>query len=53
MKSYKEPKPIVIAEYFQFHHQDQKEEETLVQHIAQLHKLTENCELQNNVNVAL
>ena len=41
IKSYVEPKPIVIAERFRFHRRDQKEGETLVQYLAQLRKLTE------------
>ena len=53
MKSYVEPKPIVIAERFRFHHRDQKEGETLVQYLAQLQKLTEHCEFQNNLEEAL
>ena len=34
MKSYVEPKPIVIAKRFWFHRRDQKEGETLVQYLA-------------------
>ena len=40
MKSYVYPKPIVIAERFRCHRRDQKEDETLVQYLAQLRKLT-------------
>ena len=53
MKSYVEPKPIVIVKHFRFHCRDQKEGETLVQYLAQLHKLTEHCEFQDNLEEAL
>ena len=43
MKSYVEPKSIVITERFRFYRRDQKERETLVQYLAQLRKLTEHC----------
>ena len=53
MKSYVEPKPIVITKRFRFHHRDQKEGETLVQYLAQLRKLTEHCEFQDNLEETL
>ena len=53
MKSYAEPKPIVITKRYWFHRQDRKEGETLVQYLAQLHKLTEHCKFQDNLEKAL
>ena len=53
IKSYVDPKPIVIAKHFRFHHRDQKDGETLVQTLAQLRKLTEHCEFKDNLEEAL
>ena len=53
MKSYVDPKPIVIAEHFRFHHRNQNEGETLTQYLAQLRKLTEHCEFRDNLEEAL
>ena len=53
MKSCVDPKPIVIAERFQFHHRDQREGETFVQYLAQLRKLTEHCKFRDNLEEAL
>ena len=53
MKSYVDPKPIVIAERFRFHRRDQREGETFVQYLAQLRKLTEHCEFRDNLEEAL
>ena len=53
MKSYVNPKPIVIAERFQFHRRNQNEGETLTQYLAQLRKLAEHCEFRDNLEEAL
>uniref|UniRef100_A0A8C6KTL9 CCHC-type domain-containing protein n=1 Tax=Nothobranchius furzeri TaxID=105023 RepID=A0A8C6KTL9_NOTFU len=38
------PKPLVIAERFQFHKRNQGEEETVAQYVAVLKRLSEHCE---------
>ena len=53
MKSHLDPKPIVIAKRFRFHHQNQREEETMAQYLAELHKLTEHCNFRNNLDEVL
>ena len=53
MKSYVDPKPIVIAECFRFHHRNQREGETFVQYLAQFCKLTEHREFRDNLEEAL
>ena len=53
IKSYVEPKSIVITEHFWFHCQDQKEWEILVQYLAQLCKLTEHCEFLGSISKKL
>ena len=43
MKDHLKPKPLVIAERFKFYQRDQRDSETVAQHLAELHKLTEKC----------
>lgn len=38
------PKPLVIAERFQFHKRNQGEGETVAQYVAVLKRLSEDCE---------
>ena len=47
------PKPLVIAERFKFHHRNQKEGETVAQYMAALRKLTERCEFKDYLEEAL
>jgi len=49
MKLYVDPKPIAIADRFQFHRCNQKEGETIVQYLTQLRKSTEHCEFRDNL----
>lgn len=37
------PKPIIIAERFRFHKRDRKSDESVIDYIAQLRKLSEHC----------
>ena len=43
MKDHLKLKPLVIAERFKFHQRDQRDGETVAQHLAELRKLTEKC----------
>ena len=47
------PKPLVIAEIFKFHHRNQREGETVAQYMAALRKLTERCEFKDYLEEAL
>ena len=47
------PKPLVIAERFKFHHRNQREGETVAQYMAALRKLTERCEFKDYLQEAL
>jgi hypothetical protein len=47
------PKPLVIAERFKFHHRNQREGETVAQYMAALRKLTERCEFKDYLEEAL
>jgi RNase H-fold protein (predicted Holliday junction resolvase) len=44
LKEHYEPKPIVIAERYHFHHRNQKPDETIAEYIAELKRLTTHCE---------
>ena len=37
------PTPVVIAERFEFYRQDQRQEESVVQYMAELRKLADHC----------
>ena len=47
------PKPLVIAERFKFHHRNQRVGETVAQYMAALRKLTECCEFKDYLEEAL
>ena len=47
------PKPLVIAERFRFHKQDQHEGESVTAYLAELRKLTEYCDFGSYLNEAL
>jgi len=47
------PKPLVIAERFKFHHHNQREGKTVAQYMATLRKLTERCEFRDYLEEAL
>ena len=47
------PKPLVIAERFQFHKRDMKVGETVLQYIAELRKLASYCKFDANLNDSL
>ena len=47
------PKPLVIAERFKFHHRNQREGEMVAQYMAALRKLTEQCEFKDYLEEAL
>ncbi|XP_033740319.1 uncharacterized protein K02A2.6-like [Pecten maximus] len=44
LKEHFSPKPLVIAERFRFHKQDQREGETIREYLAAIRKLSEHCE---------
>ena len=44
LKKHFEPKPIVIAERFHFHHRAQAIGETISEYMAELRKLTTHCQ---------
>lgn len=46
VKNHLQPKPLVIAERFKFHQHKQGEGESVSQYLAELHKLSENCEFK-------
>ncbi len=47
------PRPIVIAERFKFHKQNQAEGESVAQYVAVLKRLAEHCEVGENLINAL
>ncbi len=53
MKDHLKPKPLVIAERFKFHRQNQRDGETVAQYVAELHKLSELCEFKEYLEEAL
>ncbi|KAL5517983.1 hypothetical protein EMCRGX_G003642 [Ephydatia muelleri] len=48
-----QPKPLVIAERFKFHQRNQSESESVVQYLAELHKLAKTCEFKAFLDEAL
>ena len=47
------PKPLVIAERFRFHHRNQQEGETVAQYMAALRKHSERCDFGDYLEQAL
>ena len=48
LTDYLNPKPLIIAERFKFHHRDQREDESIVQYLTALRRLAETCDFQAN-----
>ena len=46
-------KPIIIAEWFKFHHKKQRESESIAQYIAELRKLSKDCNFREFLDQAL
>ena len=53
MKDHLNPKPPVIAERIKFHRRNQRDGETVAQYLAELRKLTEQCDFKEHLNEAL
>ena len=53
LKAHLNPKPLVIAERFKFHHRNQREGETVAQYMAEVRRLSEHCEFKDYLNEAL
>ena len=53
VKNHLQPQPIVIAERYKFYNRNQKEDETISDYIAELRKLTLNCDFQTFLDDAL
>ena len=53
MKDHFKPKPIVIAERFKFHRWDQQDEDNVAQYLAELRRLTEQCDFKEYLEEAL
>ena len=53
LRDHLKPKPLLIAERFRFHRRNQHEGETVAQYLAELRKLTEQCEFQGYLEEAL
>ena len=47
MKDHLKPKPLVIAERFKFHRRNQHEGETVAQYLAELQRLTQQCDFKD------
>ena len=47
------PKPLLIAEQFRFHKQDQREDENINTYVAEIKKLSEHCEFGTVLNDSL
>ena len=53
MKNHLKPTPPVIAERFKFHRRNQRDGETVAQYLAEMRKLTEQCDLKEYLEEAL
>ena len=53
LKGHYEPKPIVIAERFNFHRRQQSGSETVAQYVAELRKLSVHCQFDAYLEEAL
>ena len=47
------PQPLIIAERYTFYFRDQSENETITEYLAELRKLTLNCEFKDYLDQAL
>ena len=53
MKDHLKPKPLIIAERFKFHRRNQREGEQVAQYLAELRRLTEQCDFKDYLEEAL
>ena len=53
LKNHFEPKPLVIAERFYFHHRNQLSTESIAEYMAELRKLAAHCNFRDYLNEAL
>jgi len=53
LKKHYEPKRVVIAEQFTFHQCNQEVDESIADHVAELCKLTLNCNFKDHLDKAL
>ena len=53
LKKHFEPKKVVIAERFNFHRRNQVPDESIVEYVAKLCKLTTNCDFGDYLEEAL
>ena len=53
MKAHLKPKPVIIAERFQFHQRSQKDGEEVASYMAALRRLADKCEYGNHLEEAL
>jgi RNase H-fold protein (predicted Holliday junction resolvase) len=53
LKAHFNPKPVVIAERFHFHHRTQSGEESVTEYVAELKKLARNCNFSQHLEEAL
>jgi hypothetical protein len=54
LKGHLSPKPLLIAERFRFHKQDQRDDENIINtYVAEIKKLSEHCEFGTALNDSL
>lgn len=53
LQSHLNPKPLVIAERFRFHKRNQSKEESISEYMAELRKLSQNCDFKDGLSDAL
>ena len=53
MRKHYEPKKVVPAERFTFHRRNQGAEESVAEYVAELRKLTLNCDFKDHLDEAL
>ena len=53
LQSHFQPKPLLIAERFHFHRRDQAADESIAEYVAELRRLSTNCEFGDTLNDAL
>ena len=53
LQNHLSPKPLIIAERFKFHRRNQGENESVAQYLAELRKLSENCQFGEYLEQAL
>ena len=52
MKDHLKPKPLVIAKQFKLHFRNQHEGETVAQYLAELRRLTQQCDFKDYLQEA-